>query len=84
MFKLTSAKFQTFDYNSRTVRSSHMNFWQQFEINEFGAPKIKFFTVQARVLVFLISVDIWQTFWHSLGVPPPVRPPNITFLNSLS
>ena len=30
----TSAKFQTFAYNSRTVRSSCMKFWQQFEINE--------------------------------------------------
>ena len=27
-------KFQTFAYNSRTVRSSYMKFWQQFEINE--------------------------------------------------
>ena len=29
-----SAKFQTFAYNSRTVGSSYMKFWQQFEINE--------------------------------------------------
>ena len=34
IFQLTSAKFQTFAYNSRTVRSSCMKFWQQFEINE--------------------------------------------------
>ena len=34
IFKLTSAKFQTFACNSRTVRSSNMKFWQQFEINE--------------------------------------------------
>ena len=34
IFQLTSAKFQTFAYNSRTVRSSYMKFWQQFEINE--------------------------------------------------
>ena len=35
IFQLTSAKFQTFTYNSRTVGSSYMKFWQQFEINEF-------------------------------------------------
>ena len=34
IFQLTSAKFQTFAYNSRTVGSSHMKFRQQFEINE--------------------------------------------------
>ena len=34
IFQLTSAKFQTFAYNSRTVKSSYMKFWQQFEINE--------------------------------------------------
>ena len=34
IFQLTSAKFQTFAYNSRTVWSSYMKFWQQFEINE--------------------------------------------------
>ena len=34
IFKLTSAKFQTFAYNSRTVWCSYMKFWQQFEINE--------------------------------------------------
>ena len=34
IFQLTSAKFQTFAYNSRTVGSSYMKFWQQFEINE--------------------------------------------------
>ena len=34
IFQLTSAKFQTFAYNSRTIRSSYMKFWQQFEINE--------------------------------------------------
>ena len=28
------AKFQTFAYNSRTIRSSYMKFWLQFEINE--------------------------------------------------
>ena len=32
--QLTSAKFQTFAYNSRTVGSSYMKFGQQFEINE--------------------------------------------------
>ena len=32
--QLTSAKIQTFAYNSRTVRSSNMKFEQQFEINE--------------------------------------------------
>ena len=32
--QLTSAKFQTFAYNSRTVWSSFMKFWQQLEINE--------------------------------------------------
>ena len=35
IFQLTSAKFQTFAYNSRTVRSSYMKFRQQFEINKF-------------------------------------------------
>ena len=34
IFQLTSAKFQTFAYNSRTVWSSYMKFWQQFENNE--------------------------------------------------
>ena len=34
IFQLTSAKFQTFAYNSRTVWSSYIKFWQQFEINE--------------------------------------------------
>ena len=34
IFQLTSAKFQTFAYNSRTVVSSYMIFEQQFEINE--------------------------------------------------
>ena len=34
IFQLTSAKFQTFPYHSRTVGSSNMKFGQQFEINE--------------------------------------------------
>ena len=34
IFQLTSAKFQTFAYNSRTIGSSYMKFGQQFEINE--------------------------------------------------
>ena len=34
IFQLTSAKFQTFAYNSRTVWSSYMKFGQQFESNE--------------------------------------------------
>ena len=34
IFQLTSAKFQTFAYNSRTVGSSYTKFGQQFEINE--------------------------------------------------
>ena len=34
IFQLTSAKFQTFAYNSRTVGPSNMKFEQQFEINE--------------------------------------------------
>ena len=34
IFQLTSAKFQTFAYNSRMVGSSYMKFGQQFEINE--------------------------------------------------
>ena len=34
IFQLTNAKFQTFAYNSRTVWSSYMKFWQQLEINE--------------------------------------------------
>ena len=37
IFQLTSAKFQTFAYNSRTVWSSYMKFGQQFEINELYA-----------------------------------------------
>ena len=35
IFQLTSAKFQSFAYNSRTVGPSYMKFWLQFEINEF-------------------------------------------------
>ena len=34
LFQLMSVKFQTSAYNSRTVWSSYMKFWQQFEINE--------------------------------------------------
>ena len=34
IFQLTSVKFQTFAYNSRTVGSSNMKFGQQFEINQ--------------------------------------------------
>ena len=34
IFQLTSARFQTFAYNSRTVSSSYMKFGQQFDINE--------------------------------------------------
>ena len=34
IFRLTSAKFQTFAYNLRTIRFSCMKFGQQFEINE--------------------------------------------------
>ena len=34
ILQLTSEKFQTFAYNSRTVGSSYMKFGQQFEINE--------------------------------------------------
>ena len=34
IFQLTSAKFQTFAYNSRTVGSSNMKFGQKFEINK--------------------------------------------------
>ena len=34
ILQLTSAKFQTFAYNSKTVESSYMKFWQQFEINQ--------------------------------------------------
>ena len=34
IFQLTSAKFQTFAYNSRTVGSSYMKFGQQFKTNE--------------------------------------------------
>ena len=34
IFQLTSAKFLTFAYNSKTVGSSYMKFGQQFEINE--------------------------------------------------
>ena len=34
IFQLTSAKFQTFAYNSRTVGSSNIKFGHQFEINE--------------------------------------------------
>ena len=35
IFQLTSAKFQTFAYNSRTVGPSCMKFGQQFENNEW-------------------------------------------------
>ena len=34
IFQPTSAKFQTFAYNSRTIGSSNMKSGQQFEINE--------------------------------------------------
>ena len=34
IFQLTSAKFQTFAYNSRTIGSSNTKFGQEFEINE--------------------------------------------------
>ena len=34
IFKLTGAMFQTCTYNYGTVRSSHMKFWQQFEVNK--------------------------------------------------
>ena len=34
IFQLTSEKFQIFVYNSRTVWSNIMKFWQQFEINK--------------------------------------------------
>ena len=34
IFKLMSAMFQTFAYNSRPVRSSYMKLGQQFEINQ--------------------------------------------------
>ena len=34
IFQLTSAKFQTFAYNSRTNRSSFIKFLQRFKINE--------------------------------------------------
>ena len=34
IFQLTSAKFQTFAYNSKTVWFSYVKFLQQFEINE--------------------------------------------------
>ena len=34
IFRPTSAKFQTFAYNSRTVGSCNMKFEQQFQINE--------------------------------------------------
>ena len=40
-FKQTGTKFQTFAYNSRTVESSCMKSWQQFEINKlFVCTKI--------------------------------------------
>ena len=34
IFKVTSTKFQTFAYYSRTVWSSRMKLWQQFEVNQ--------------------------------------------------
>ena len=34
IFQLTSAKIQTFAYNSRTIGSSYVKLGQQFEINE--------------------------------------------------
>ena len=34
IFRLKTAKFQTFAYNSRTVGSNYIKFWQYFEINE--------------------------------------------------
>ena len=54
IFQLTSAKFQTFAYNPRTVRSSYMKFWQQFEINklhvrtQFGGNRSRDFGFRTR------------------------------------
>ena len=54
IFQLTSAKFQTFAYNSRTVWSSYMKFSQQFEINElyvctqFGGNRSRDFGFRTR------------------------------------
>ena len=54
IFQLTSAKFQTFAYNSRTVGSSNMKFGQQFEINEsyvctkFRGNKLRDFGFRTR------------------------------------
>ena len=47
IFQRTSAKFHTFAYNSKTVGSSCMKFWQQFEINELYVC-IKFWGNRSR------------------------------------
>ena len=36
IFRLRNAKFQTFAYNSCTVWSSYMKFWQQFKSNKLS------------------------------------------------
>ena len=41
IFKLMSARFQAFAYNSRTIWSSYMKFWQQFETIDLHV-RIKF------------------------------------------
>ena len=54
IFQLTSAKFQTFAYNSRTVGSSSMKFGQQLEIIElyvctkFQGNKLRDFGFRTR------------------------------------
>ena len=54
IFQLTSAKFQTFTYNSRTVESSYMKFKQQLGINElyvctkFRGNKLRDFGFRTR------------------------------------
>ena len=62
IFQLTSAKFQTFAYNLRTVWSSYIKFGQQFEINElyvctkFRGTRSRDFGLRTRKPAFKFGV----------------------------
>ena len=51
IFKLMSARFQAFAYNSRTIWSSYMKFWQQFETIDLHV-RIKFWCNWLRDFCF--------------------------------
>ena len=68
IFQLTSSKFQTFAYNSRTVGPSYMKFGQQFEINELyfctkfrgNRPRDFGFRTRKPTRKFVIKSDLSQ------------------------